>query len=56
MIPQDKYVSLLKCKAGEFIALNKLPDNLKDGIVRVADLVANPQKKRENHIRSFKVK
>lgn len=53
MIPQNKYVPLLKCKAGEFVALNKLPDSLKDEIVPVADLVANPQKKWEDHIKSL---
>lgn len=45
MIPQNKYVPLLKCKAGEFIALNKLPDNLKDEIVPVVDLVPVAQGK-----------
>lgn len=47
MIPQDKYVPLLKCKAGEFLAPNKLPDNLKDGIGPIADLVANTRIKRK---------
>jgi hypothetical protein len=53
MIDQKKYVPLLKCKAGEFIALNKLPDNLKDEIVPIVDIVPIGYKKSfESHINS----
>lgn len=53
MILKEKYVPLLKCKAGEFIALNKLSDNLKDEIVPVADLVPiSNSKSFEEHIKS----
>jgi len=52
MISRDKYVPVIKCKAGEFIALSKLPEEFKDEIVPIADLVPNPQKKLEEHIHS----
>lgn len=53
MIKNEHYVPVLKCKAGEFIALDKLPDELKDNIVPVADLVPIQNKKTfEKHIQS----
>jgi len=53
MIVREKYVPILKCKAGEFIALNKLPEEFKDDIVPVADLVPIQNKKTfEAHIQS----
>jgi hypothetical protein len=53
MIAQEKYVPILKCKKGEFIALNKLPDNLKDEIIPIADLVPVQNKKSfVEHIKS----
>lgn len=53
MIAQEKYVPILKCKAGEFIALAKLPDSLKDEIVPIADLVPIQNKKSfVEHIKS----
>jgi len=45
MISNEKYVPILKCKAGEFIALDKLPEDLKDEIVPIADLVPIQNKK-----------
>lgn len=53
MIPQDKYVPLLKCKKGEFVALKYLPETLRLEIVPVADLVPTPNNKSfEEHINS----
>lgn len=52
MILKGKYVPLLKCKAGEFIALSKLSEEIKDEIVPIAELVPNSQKKIEEHIHS----
>lgn len=53
MIDREKYVPILKCKAGEFIALAKLPDSLKNETVPIADLVPVHNKKSfVEHIKS----
>ncbi len=39
MIPNNKYVPILKGKSGEFRALNNLPSEIKDAIVPIIDLV-----------------
>lgn len=44
MITNDKYVPILKGKKGEFTALEKLPSEIKDGIVPVIDIVTLPNK------------
>lgn len=53
MIDKEKYVPILKCKAGEFIALDKLSEDLKDEIIPIADLVPVQNKKSfVEHIKS----
>lgn len=44
MIGKDKYVPILKGKKGEFTALEKLPDGIKDAIIPVIDVVSLPGK------------
>jgi len=53
MIKSVDYVPVLKCKAGELIALSKLPEALRNDIVPIADLVPIQNKKKfEDHIQS----
>jgi len=52
MINQNQYVPILKGKEGEFRALSKLPEEIKDSIVPIIDLVPNSQKKFDDHIKS----
>lgn len=44
MIDKTKYIPFLKGKKGEFTALEKLPDEIKDGIIPVIDVVTLPNK------------
>jgi len=53
MIENDKYVPILKGKQGEFIALHKLPSEIKNEIIPVIDLVPNNTKKIEDHVQSI---
>jgi hypothetical protein len=52
MIKQDQYAPILKGKDGEFLALSKLPDSIKDSIVPIIDIVSNSNKTFENHIKA----
>ncbi len=52
MVRQEQYVPILKCKDGELTALSKLSDDFKDSIVPIVDIVFDPNKKFENHIKS----
>ena len=45
MIENNKYVPILKGKEGEFIALQKLPSDIKNDIIPIIDLVPNNSKK-----------
>jgi len=53
MIENDKYVPILKGKQGEFIALQKLPSDIKNKIIPVIDLVPNNTKNIEDHVKSI---
>jgi len=53
MIDNTKYVPILKGKAGEFRALQKLPSYIKDDIIPIIDLVPNKQKKIAAHVQSI---
>jgi len=48
----DQYAPILKAKEGEFLALSKLPDNIKDSIVPIVDIVPNPIKLFNDHIKA----
>lgn len=52
MISKEKYVPVLKCKAGEFRALNNCGIFIKDNLVPLVDLVPNPTKEFDDHIKS----
>jgi len=52
MIDNKKYAPFLKGKLGEFTALDKLPDELKNNIVPVIEIVPNPFKSIEEHLNS----
>ncbi|MBU0561593.1 MAG: beta family protein [Bacteroidetes bacterium] len=52
MIRKEQYAPILKGKQGEFIALSKLPDSIKDTIVPIVEIVFNPGNKFENHIKA----
>ncbi len=50
MILPTKYVPILKCKAGEFIALNKLSPAVRNELMPIFDLVPPGKKKFGDHI------
>lgn len=52
MIRFNQYAPILKGKEGEFIALSKLPKNLKELLVPIVDIVQEPNKTFEKHIQS----
>jgi len=50
MISIEKYVPILKCKYGEFIALTKLSAEVRNQVIPIFDLVPPGKKKFEDHI------
>lgn len=53
MISEKQYVPILKGKDGEFSALAKLPSEQKERIVPIIDLVPNPSKKFNDHLKDI---